>query len=272
MTRLEDTTVPFLEELREARASSATGAATPSARGPANALRFGIGQATADVVVVTMADGSDDPMQIDQLTRLVERGVVVACASRYMRGGQQVGGPWIKGRISRHGRGITESPRACRHSRRHQLVQGIFARIRRACRHRLRCRLRTGDRAGRQGPPPWPAGGGVADDLARPCRRDVELQGQSVDPAATCTGTSTRSGSRDARTGTGTRHRWRIVSRVLVTGSAGFIGGYVVEGLLERGHEVVGVDNEFEVRAGRPLLRQPSGTTGSSAGMRVTPH
>ena len=48
-----------------------------------------------------MADGSDDPMQIDPLTRLVERGVVIACASRYMRGGQQVGGPWIKGRVSR---------------------------------------------------------------------------------------------------------------------------------------------------------------------------
>jgi len=33
------------------------------------------------------------------------------------------------------------------------------------------------------------------------------------------------------------------VSRVLITGSAGFIGGYVVEELLRRGHEVVGVDN-----------------------------
>ncbi len=31
--------------------------------------------------------------------------------------------------------------------------------------------------------------------------------------------------------------------RVLVTGSAGFIGGYVVEELLRKGHEVVGVDN-----------------------------
>lgn len=31
--------------------------------------------------------------------------------------------------------------------------------------------------------------------------------------------------------------------RVLVTGSAGFIGGYVVEELLERGYEVVGIDN-----------------------------
>jgi glycosyltransferase involved in cell wall biosynthesis len=70
-------------------------------RGPASAIRFGIDRAVAPVVVVTMADGSDDPMQIDQLTRLVERGVVVACASRYMRGGQQVGGPWLKGRMSR---------------------------------------------------------------------------------------------------------------------------------------------------------------------------
>lgn len=33
------------------------------------------------------------------------------------------------------------------------------------------------------------------------------------------------------------------MSKVLVTGSAGFIGGYVVEELLRRGHEVVGLDN-----------------------------
>ena len=33
------------------------------------------------------------------------------------------------------------------------------------------------------------------------------------------------------------------MASVLVTGSAGFIGGYVVEELLRRGHEVVGLDN-----------------------------
>jgi glycosyltransferase involved in cell wall biosynthesis len=71
------------------------------APGPAQAIRFGVDAAAAPVVVVTMADGCDDPMQIDQLTRLVERGVVVAAASRYMRGGQQVGGPWLKSTLSR---------------------------------------------------------------------------------------------------------------------------------------------------------------------------
>lgn len=70
-------------------------------RGPAWAIRFGFAQAQADVVVVTMADGCDDPMQIDPLVRLVERGVVVAAASRYMRGGQQIGGPALKSTMSR---------------------------------------------------------------------------------------------------------------------------------------------------------------------------
>jgi nucleoside-diphosphate-sugar epimerase len=33
------------------------------------------------------------------------------------------------------------------------------------------------------------------------------------------------------------------VARVLITGSAGFIGGYLVRELLDRGHEVIGLDN-----------------------------
>jgi dolichol-phosphate mannosyltransferase len=69
-------------------------------RGPANAIRYGIDHAAAPVAVVTMADGCDDVRQIDDLVRLVERGVAVAAASRYMAGGQQVGGPLAKGIMS----------------------------------------------------------------------------------------------------------------------------------------------------------------------------
>jgi glycosyltransferase involved in cell wall biosynthesis len=70
-------------------------------RGPANAIRFGIDAVDAPIVVVTMADGSDDPRQIDTLARLVDRGVVIAAASRYLPGGQQVGGPALKATLSR---------------------------------------------------------------------------------------------------------------------------------------------------------------------------
>lgn len=70
-------------------------------RGPAQAIRWGIDHAKARTVVVTMSDGCDDPRQIDDLVRLVERGVVVAAASRYMPGGQQVGGPRFKSFLSR---------------------------------------------------------------------------------------------------------------------------------------------------------------------------
>ena len=70
-------------------------------RGPANAIRYGIDHATTRTLVVTMADGCDDPRQIDDLILLVERGVVIAAASRYMAGGQQVGGTRLKRFLSR---------------------------------------------------------------------------------------------------------------------------------------------------------------------------
>src|SRR6201993_1026736 len=96
----DDTTVPVAEEYaqKEPRLRCLV---NTYGRGPANAIRFGIDAAGALVVVVTMADGCDDVRQIDELARLVERGVAVAAASRYMPGGQQVGGPILKGMLSR---------------------------------------------------------------------------------------------------------------------------------------------------------------------------
>ncbi len=96
----DDTTVPVVDEysLKEPRLRCLV---NTYGRGPANAIRFGISAAAAPVAVVTMADGCDDPRQIDDLARLVDRGVAVAAASRYMPGGQQVGGPGLKGLMSK---------------------------------------------------------------------------------------------------------------------------------------------------------------------------
>lgn len=96
----DDTTAPWVEKYARGDARVVPTLNTYG-RGPARAIRFGFDHAQADVVVVTMADGCDDPMQIDPLVRLVERGVVVAAASRYMRGGQQIGGPVVKSTLSR---------------------------------------------------------------------------------------------------------------------------------------------------------------------------
>jgi dolichol-phosphate mannosyltransferase len=96
----DDTTRPVAESL-SSQHKNIRPLLNTYGRGPAFAIRYGIDSATAPVAVVTMADGCDDPAQIDVLTRLVERGVVVAAASRYARGGQQVGGPFLKGFLSR---------------------------------------------------------------------------------------------------------------------------------------------------------------------------
>jgi dolichol-phosphate mannosyltransferase len=96
----DDTTVPYLDKYARTEPRLVP-MLNEYGRGPARAIRYGIDHAGSDVVVVTMADGSDDPQQIDQLTRLVDRGVVIAAASRYTKGGQQVGGPWFKAFLSR---------------------------------------------------------------------------------------------------------------------------------------------------------------------------
>ena len=97
----DDLTVPVIEQYAETRAEPRLKILVNTyGRGPANAIRYGIDNAKSPAAVVTMADGCDDPRQIDDLARLVERGVAVAAASRYMAGGQQVGGPLLKGLMS----------------------------------------------------------------------------------------------------------------------------------------------------------------------------
>lgn len=96
-----DTTIAAVARYRDRTQPTIRALVNDYGRGPAHAIRYGFDHARAPVVIVTMADGSDDPRQIDELARLVERGVVVAAASRYMPAGQQVGGPAVKQLLSR---------------------------------------------------------------------------------------------------------------------------------------------------------------------------
>jgi dolichol-phosphate mannosyltransferase len=95
-----DTTVPPVREL---------GAELPQVRlfrndlgrGVLNAMKAGMTAARGRFILVTMADGSDDPASVGPMLRLAEEGADVVAASRYMRGGHQVGGPALKRILSR---------------------------------------------------------------------------------------------------------------------------------------------------------------------------
>jgi glycosyltransferase involved in cell wall biosynthesis len=69
-------------------------------RGVLNALKAGFHASRGDVVVVMMADRSDEPRDVAALTRLVREGADVAAGSRYVRGGRQEGGPLLKRTLS----------------------------------------------------------------------------------------------------------------------------------------------------------------------------
>jgi glycosyltransferase involved in cell wall biosynthesis len=70
-------------------------------RGVLNAMKAGFQESRGDVVVVMMADCSDDPRDVAALARLVRGGADVAAGSRYVRGGRQLGGPLLKRTMSR---------------------------------------------------------------------------------------------------------------------------------------------------------------------------
>jgi glycosyltransferase involved in cell wall biosynthesis len=65
------------------------------------AIEAGFREAAAPVVVVTMADVSDDYSCVEEMVSRVEAGADVVCASRYMPGGRQIGGPPLKSFLSR---------------------------------------------------------------------------------------------------------------------------------------------------------------------------
>jgi glycosyltransferase involved in cell wall biosynthesis len=70
-------------------------------RGVRWAIEAGMRAARAPVVVVTMADLSDDYRALPEMIARAETGAALVTASRYIPGGRQDSGPWLKRQLSR---------------------------------------------------------------------------------------------------------------------------------------------------------------------------
>jgi glycosyltransferase involved in cell wall biosynthesis len=70
-------------------------------KGVLNAIRKGLGQVHDGAALVMMADLSDDLRTVDRMVEKIAEGYDVVCGSRYMAGGQQIGGPRFKKLLSR---------------------------------------------------------------------------------------------------------------------------------------------------------------------------
>jgi dolichol-phosphate mannosyltransferase len=96
----EDTTVPIVRalsgELPAIRLHK-----NEIGRGVLNAMKAGIAASRGKYVLVSMADGSDEPHVVDGMVEVARSGADVVAASRYMRGGHQIGGPIVKRLMSR---------------------------------------------------------------------------------------------------------------------------------------------------------------------------
>jgi glycosyltransferase involved in cell wall biosynthesis len=96
----EDTTVPVVERLRPGMPGLRLHR-NRLGRGALNAVKSGLQASAAPYVLVTMADGSDEPHVIDAMVEKARQGADVVSGSRYMAGGRQFGGPLLKRTLSR---------------------------------------------------------------------------------------------------------------------------------------------------------------------------
>ena len=96
----EDTTVPVVARLAS-DIPELRGHRNDLGRGVLNAMKAGIATTRGRYVLISMADGSDEPHLVDAMVALARDGADVVAASRYMPGGRQLGGPLLKRLLSR---------------------------------------------------------------------------------------------------------------------------------------------------------------------------
>src|SRR3989344_1021184 len=91
----EDTTIEPVQKLQK-KFPKAKLVKNIYGKGALNALKTGLKKAKGKAVCVMMADLTDDPVILNQMYREYDQGFDVVAASRYMKGGRQIGGPLIK--------------------------------------------------------------------------------------------------------------------------------------------------------------------------------
>jgi len=97
----EDNTLPVVNQfIRERNAKNVTLVKNSYGKGVLNAIRTGFDSTKEGVVLVVMADSSDDLPIVDSMFEKINQGYDIVCGSRYMKGGKQIGGPQLKKLLS----------------------------------------------------------------------------------------------------------------------------------------------------------------------------
>ncbi len=97
----EDTTLPAVRRSQSRYAFEIRLVKNSRGKGALNAIRTGMQEATEEMVLVMMADSSDRLDIVDDMCRKMKEGYDLVCGSRYMKGGRQEGGPFLKGLFAR---------------------------------------------------------------------------------------------------------------------------------------------------------------------------
>lgn len=98
----EDNTLPVIAAIKDKYPFPVRVERNLYGRGALNAIKSGMQLSTKEAVLVMMADLSDSLEVVDAMyDKITREGYDLVCGSRYMKGGKQYGGPFLKGLFSR---------------------------------------------------------------------------------------------------------------------------------------------------------------------------
>jgi len=96
----DDNTIPVVDSFIQER-DNVSLVKNKYGGGVLNAIKTGFEFSDGEVVLILMADLSDDLDKVDEMFSIINHGYDIVCGSRYMKGGKQIGGPWFKKLLSR---------------------------------------------------------------------------------------------------------------------------------------------------------------------------